>query len=34
MQAVQNGSADQARATIDILVDARRRIYALLADGD
>jgi DNA-binding PadR family transcriptional regulator len=33
MQVVQTGSEDQARATIEILVDARRRVYALLADG-
>jgi DNA-binding PadR family transcriptional regulator len=33
MQVVQTGTAEQAKATIEILVDARRRIYALLADG-
>ncbi len=33
MQAVQTGSDEQARATIDILVEARKRIYALLAEG-
>ena len=33
MQVVQTGSADQARATLDILVDARKRIYALLAEA-
>ena len=33
MQVVQTGSADQAKATLEILVDARKRIYALLADS-
>lgn len=33
MQVVQTGSSEQARATLDILVEARRKIYALLADG-
>ena len=33
MQVVQTGSAEQAKATIEILVEARRKIYALLADG-
>jgi DNA-binding PadR family transcriptional regulator len=32
MQVVQTGTAEQAKATIEILVDARRRIYALLAE--
>jgi DNA-binding PadR family transcriptional regulator len=33
MQVVQTGSSDQATATLEILVDARRKIYAILADG-
>ena len=33
-QAMQTGSPDQARATLEIIVDARRRIYALLAEAD
>jgi DNA-binding PadR family transcriptional regulator len=33
MQVVQTGSSDQAKATLDILVEARKKIYALLADG-
>jgi DNA-binding PadR family transcriptional regulator len=33
MQVVQTGSAEQAKATIEILVEARKKIYALLAEG-
>jgi DNA-binding PadR family transcriptional regulator len=33
MQVVQTGSAEQAKVTIEILVEARKKIYALLADG-
>jgi hypothetical protein len=33
MQVVQTGSADQARATLDILVEARKKVYSLLAAG-
>ena len=32
-QVVQTGNAEQAKATIEILVEARKKIYALLADG-
>ena len=33
MQVVQTGSSDQAKATLDILVESRKRIYAILAEG-
>ncbi|HYF72130.1 MAG TPA: PadR family transcriptional regulator, partial [Nocardioides sp.] len=33
-QIVTNGSDRQRRAAIDILVDTRRRLYGVLADGD
>jgi DNA-binding PadR family transcriptional regulator len=33
-QIVTNGSDAQRRAAIDILVDTRRRLYGVLADGD
>ena len=33
MQVVRTGSEAQAKTTVEILVEARRRIYALLADG-
>jgi hypothetical protein len=32
MQVVQMGSADQARRTLEVLVEARKRVYALLAE--
>ena len=33
-QIVTNGSPNQRRAAVDILVDTRRKLYGLLADGD
>jgi DNA-binding PadR family transcriptional regulator len=33
-QIVTNGSEQQRRAAVEILVDTRRRLYGVLADGD
>ena len=33
-QIITNGSDQQRRAAVDILVDTRRRLYGVLADGD
>ena len=33
-QIVTTGSDAQRRAAVDILVDTRRRLYGVLADGD
>jgi hypothetical protein len=33
-QIVTTGSDQQRRAAVEILVDTRRRLYGLLADGD
>jgi hypothetical protein len=32
-QIVTSGSAQQRRAAVEILVDTRRRLYGVLADG-
>ena len=33
-QIVTSGSESQQRAAIDVLVDTRRQLYGILADGD
>jgi len=33
-QIITNGSDQQRRAAVDVLVDTRRRLYGILADGD
>jgi hypothetical protein len=33
-QIVSTGSETQRAAAVDVLVDARRRLYGILADGD
>jgi DNA-binding PadR family transcriptional regulator len=34
MQVAQTGSADDVKRTIDVLTEARRQVYALLAEGE
>ena len=33
-QIVTSGSESQRQAAVDVLVDTRRRLYGILADGD